>query len=151
MNKFKYNFSKLFYIVAGVGSLIAIACIILNALRYSSYVQKGIELNFYNYLSLGFAIVLSLAFIVIIICALISSKYTVYEDKVVLRWGIIKNTVKLSEVKEIKFATDNGKLYFIFEDESYFTIVINPSLYEKFVDEVKAKNSKITYVQGTLE
>ncbi|MBO7214024.1 MAG: hypothetical protein J6V66_00855 [Clostridia bacterium] len=148
MNKFKYNFSKLFYIIAGVGSLVAVACIILNAIRYSSNIQKGIELNLYNHLSLIFTIILALAFIVVVITAALSSKYTVYQDKVVLNWGIIKNTIKLSEVKSIKLVTDTQKLEFIFDDESYFVIVIKKEEYEKFVDSVKAVNNKITYVQG---
>ena len=83
MNKFKYNFSKIFYIVAGVGSAVAIACIVINALRYSSYIEKNIELGFYNYLTLIFTAVLSVAFLVIIISALISSNYTVFSEKVV--------------------------------------------------------------------
>ena len=151
MVKFKYNFSKLFYAVAGVGSLVAIACIIINIIRYSSFLQKGIELGFYNYLSLGFTLVLSLAFIVIVITALISSNYVVLQDKVVLKWGIVRNTVKLYEVRKIKLCTDNYKLQFIFEDETYFNIVIKKSEYEKFVDEVKKVAPSISYVQGETE
>ena len=151
MNKFKYNFSKLFYIVAGVGSLVAIACIVLNAIRYASYLEKGIELSFYNYLSLIFTVVLSLAFIVIVVCALISSKYEIYEGKVVLRWGIVRNTIKLASVKELKLNTDTLKLQFTFGDDSYFIIVIKRSDYESFVDKVKELNPKIPYVQGVTE
>ena len=147
MNKFKYNFSKLFYIIAGVGSLVAVACIILNVVRYVRQLDKGV-VNLYNHLSLIFTIVLALGFIVVVVSAVISSKYTVYQDKVVLNWGIIKNTIKLAEVKVIKFVTDTQKLEFIFDDESYFVIVIKKEEYEKFVDSVKAVNKKITYVQG---
>lgn len=151
MVKFKYNFSKWFYIVAGVGSLVAIACIILNVIRYSSYIQKGIDLGFYDYLSLGFTLVLSLAFIAIVVSALISSNYVIMQDKVVLKWGVVRNTVKLNEVKEIKLCTDTLKLQFIFEDDSYFNIVIKNSEYESFVDEVKKVAPKIVYVQGATE
>ncbi len=151
MNKFKYNFSKIFYIVAGVGSVLAVACVVINALRYASYIEKGIELSLYNHLSLIFTAVLSVAFLVIIITAMISSKYTILSEKVVLRWGVIRNTVKLSEVKTIKLCTDTEKLTFIFEDDTYFIIVIKKEEYERFVDEVKKVKPNILYVQGVSE
>lgn len=151
MNKFKYNFSKWFYIIAVVGSLVAIACIVLNALRYASYLEKGIELGLYNYLSLIFTVVLSLAFIVIVVCAVISSNYHISTDKVVLKWGIVRNTIKLNEVKKIKLCTDTNKLQFIFEDDSYFNIVIKPIEYELFVTKIKEVKPKIVYIQGATE
>ncbi len=151
MNKFKYNFSKIFYIVAGVGSLVAIACIILNSLRYSSYIEKGIELGIYNHLSLIFTVVLSVAFLVIIASALISSNYTIGNEKVVLRWGIVRNTVKLNEVKTLKLCTDTNKLEFIFEDDTYFTIVIKSEEYERFIDEIKKVKPTVSYIQGETE
>lgn len=151
MVKFKYNFSKLFYIVAGVGSVVAIACIVLNAIRYSSYIEKGIELGLYNHLSLIFTVVLSVAFLVVIISALISSNYVISSDKVLLKWGIVRNTVKLNEVKTLKLCTDTNKLEFIFEDDTYFIIVIKPIEYEKFIDEIKKVKPSVSYIQGETE
>ena len=150
-NNYKYKFSKIFYIIAIVGSILAVGCIIVNVVRVINLLSNGYALGFYEYVSLILAIVLSVAFILFIITALIKSYYQITDKAVVLKWGIIKNTVDISDVKEIKFITNKNKLELTFEDESYFIIVVDDRWKEAFIDELKTKFPNIPYIQETEE
>ena len=148
---YKYKFSKWFYIISAVGSLVAIACLILNVIRFLGKISKNIEISLSEYLSLGFSIVLSIAFIVIVVLALIKSEYKIDKDKIVLKWGVIKNTINLSEVKMIRLVTTTKKLELVFEDESYFVIVIDEKEYQNFIDALKNLRPSIEYNQTSEE
>ncbi len=152
MNKnYKYKFSKTFYIVAIVGSVLALGCILINAVRFSVLLNKGYALGFYEYVSLILAVVLSVTFIVFIVSALINSYYKITDKSVVLKWGIIKNTIDILDVKDIKFITGKNKLELTFEDDSYFIIVVDDAWKQSFIDELKSKFPKIPYIQETEE
>ena len=148
-NKYKYKFTKTFYIVAAVGSLLAIGCIIINAIRVIGLVSKGYALGFYEYVSLILAVLLSIFFIVFIVCSLLNSYYVITDKAVVLKWGFIKNVIDVSEVKEIKFILGKNKLELTFEDESYFIIAVNDGWKQPFIDELKSKFPSVLYVQET--
>jgi len=148
---YKYKFSKWFYLIAVLGYLVSIGCIVLNAIRFSIKLNKNIEIAFTEYMSLAFAVVLSIAFIVIVTLALIKSEYKIFDDKIILKWGIIKNPIELNEVKLIRFITTTEKLELVFEDESYFVIVIDKKDYQKFVDELKSIKPKLEYNQTSEE
>ncbi len=148
---YKYKFSKAFFVIAVLGFLVSIGCIILNGIRFLTKINKSIEIGFSEYMSLGFSIILSIAFIVIVTLALIKSEYKLDKDKLVLKWGIIKNTVNLNEVKLIRLITTTEKLELVFEDDSYFTIVIDKAEYQKFVDELKSLRPKLEYNQTSEE
>lgn len=147
--KYKYQFTKTFYIIAVIGGLVALGCIVVNAVRFISLLSKGIAPSFYEYVSLILSVFLSVFFIVFMISAFIKSYYKITDNAVILRWGIIKNTIDISDVKEIKLITNQNKLELIFEDESYFIIVVSDSWKEKFVDELKSKFPTIPYIQET--
>ena len=148
---YKYKFSKIFYIVAIVGSILALGCIAVNVVRVVNLSSKGYALGFYEYVSLILAVVLSIAFLVFIVTALIKSYYQITDKAVILKWGIIKNKVDISDVKEIKLITNKNKLELTFEDESYFIIVVDDKWKESFIDELRSKFSNIPYVQETEE
>ena len=106
-------------------------------------------MNNINYISIILAVALSLGFLVIAISAYFNSYYTIKDNKVILRWGIIKNVIDLSEVKEIKLLTNNGKLELVFNDDCYFVIATKPEWYESFIDEIKACCPSIIFTQET--
>ncbi len=151
LNSYKYKFSKWFYVIAVAGYLVSVGCIVLNVIRFLANFSKNIDIGLTGYMSLGFAVVLSIAFIVLVTCALIKSEYKIYEDKIMLKWGIIKNPVNLNEVNQIRLNTKTQKLELVFEDESYFTIVIDSGKYQNFVDDLKAVKPKLEYNQTSEE
>ena len=147
--RYKYQFTKTFYLIAVIGGLVALGCIAVNAVRFINLLSKDIAPTFYEYVSLILSVGLSLFFIVFMISAFINSYYKIEDSAVVLRWGIIKNTINIADVKEIKLITNQRKLELTFEDESYFIIVVSDNWKEKFVDELRAKFPKIPYIQET--
>ena len=90
-------------------------------------------------------------FIVFIITAIKSSYYQITDKQVILKWGIIKNKIDISDVKEIKFITNTQKLELTFEDDSYFVIAVSSEWKEDFVDELRKTFPKIPYIQETQE
>ena len=147
--KYKYNFTKTFYIIAILGGVISIASIVLNAVRLINLTSKNIALGFYECASLILSTILAVAFIVFIITAFISSYYEITDKQVVLKWGVIKNTVDLAEVKEINLMTNSKKLQLTFNDDSYFIIAVSNDCKEDFINEITKKFPKILYVQDT--
>lgn len=149
--KYKYKFTKSFYIIGILGSVIALACIVINAIRFIGLSSKQIVPGFYEYVSLILSVLLSIAFIVFIITAIKSSYYQITDKQVILKWGIIKNKIDISDVKEIKFITNTQKLELTFEDDSYFVIAVSSEWKEDFVDELRKTFPKIPYIQETEE
>ena len=149
--KYKYKFTKSFYIIGILGGVIALACIVINAIRFIGLSSKQIVPGFYEYVSLILSVLLSIAFIVFIITAIKSSYYQITDKQVILKWGIIKNKIDISDVKEIKFITNTQKLELTFEDDSYFVIAVSSEWKEDFVDELRKTFPKIHYIQETQE
>ena len=148
---YKYQFSKVFYIVAIVGSLLALGCIAINVIRLIGFLSKNVAPGFYEWVSIIISVLLSIAFIVFIVAAIINSTYQITDKSVVLKWGVIKNVIDLSEVKQIKFTTNKNKLELVFEDESYFIIVVANDQKQAFIDEITKKFPNISYLQETEE
>jgi hypothetical protein len=151
MKKYKFKFNNLTLILMLDGILVAIGCIIVNALRLISKINGDYTLTIYEYISFPLIFLLAVGFIVIIVFAFFNSYYKIDENKVVLKFGIIKNVIDLKEVTEIKLLTKKNKLELIFKDESYFVIATNPDWFESFVDEIKQKQPKIAFVQISEE
>ena len=147
--KFKYNFTTLFYIISAVGAVIAILCIVFNVINFIKLLMDNVSPSIYQYGSLILAVVLSIAYIVLVSSALLSSYYYVTDKELVLKWGLINNVLSLSDAKEIKFTTNTNKLELVFEDESWFNIAISDNLKEEFVKDLKSKHEKIVFIQET--
>ena len=151
MKKYKFKFNNLTLILMLVGILVAIGCIIVNTLRLINKINGEYALTIYEYLSFPLIFLLAVGFIVIVVFAFFNSYYKIDNDKVILKFGIIKNVIDLKDVTEIKLLTKKNKLELIFKDESYFVIATNPDWFESFVDEIKQKQPKIAFVQISEE
>ena len=149
LKKYKYQFNKNFYAVAIFGSLVAVACLVLNVIRFINLSSKGISPSFYEYVSLVVSVVLSIAFVVFVITAICDSYYIIENDFVLLKWGVIQNKLKSEEFKEIKLITNQNKLELIFKDDSYFVIAVSKSWQEEFINEIKAKYPSVLFIQET--
>jgi len=146
MKSYKYKFSTFAIILMIVGLLLSIGCIVLNLVRYISRIDEG-TISTYDWISLAIILIISIVFIVIVTSMLISTKYTITDKEIVLSYGIIKNPIKISEIKEIKLHVKNKRLELIFDDESYFNIIIKEEWFEDFVNELKLKSSNIIFSQ----
>lgn len=147
MKKYKFKFSKLIVALMGVGILVALACLVLNVIRFLNLINGKYQLTLYNYLTFAITSILSIGFIVIVTCAYFNSYYKITDKTLVLRFGIIKNVFELSEVKEVRLLLQKNKLELLFKDESYFVVSTNSNWFEAFVDEIKEKCTKIDFIQ----
>ncbi len=150
MKKYKYKFTPLVIGLLIVLIGVAIACIALNVYRLLDDISKNNEINLMDWISFAVIILLSIIAIVLVIATFISSYYQINDKAVILKWGFIKNEIELKEVKQIKLSALKGKLELIFADESFFVIMTEQVWYEEFVDEIKAKNPKIVFVQDSV-
>ena len=125
----------------------AIGCIIANAIRLIAKLNGNYELTIYEYISFPIIGLLAFGFIVIIVFAFFNSYYQITGDKVVLKFGLIKNVIDLNEITQIRLLTLKNKLELIFKDESYFVVATNPDWFEDFVDEIKKAKPSINFVQ----
>ena len=149
MKKYKFKFNTLTLILMLVGILVAIGCIVVNAIRLFKKLNGDYALTIYEYISFPLIGLLAVGFIVIIVFAFFNSYYKIDSDKVILKFGIIKNVIDLNDVTEVRLLTQKNKLELIFTDESYFVISTNSEWFESFVDEIKEKRPKIAFVQIT--
>lgn len=147
MKNYKYKFSKLVVALMFVGIIVAVACLILNAIRFLNLINEKYELTLYNYLTIIITGVLSIGFIVIVLCAYFNSYYKITDKTLILRFGIIKNEFDLNDVKEVRLLTAKSKLELLFKDESYYIVSTNSNWFESFVDEIKQKCPKINFIQ----
>ncbi|MBR6737709.1 MAG: hypothetical protein IKL82_05050 [Clostridia bacterium] len=147
--KYKFKFPPLWIVIACVGLVIAISAVVINALRFIGYFERNEDPGAYGYMSLILAILICLTFIVLLVTAVISSYYEITSSQVILRWGLIKNVIDISEVKEIKYLTVSKNLNLTFNDDSYFVIIIGETWKEDFINELKEKFPKIPFIQET--
>ena len=125
MKNYKYKFSKLVVALMFVGIIVAVACLILNVIRFLNLINEKYELTLYNYLTIIITGVLSIGFIVIVLCAYFNSYYKITDKTLILRFGIIKNEFDLNDVKEVRLLTAKSKLELLFNDESYYIVSTN--------------------------
>ncbi len=146
MKKYKYKFNKKLLIVGIIGILVAIACIVVGVLRFINLNSQDVKITTYQYISFALIIILPIAYMVIAISAYFNSYYYITESEVVLKWGVLANKFKLSDIKEVKLLTNESKLELFFKDDTYFVIATQKEWFDKFVDEIKAQKPNIEYV-----
>ena len=144
MNKFKYKFNLKIILVIVLGYALSLACLIMNIIRIINTVQAG-ETGPYAIISIAVALLMSLAFIVIITSLLIDSSY-VFEDKLLaIKFGLIKSTIDYSKIKQIVWFKENNKLTLYLSDESFTNVVINDNEYEAFAKTLQEKSPSISF------
>ncbi len=151
MKKYKYKFSNLIIIVLIVGCVLALVSAGLNVYRFISNVKLNNELAIYDYMSLILVVALSIGFIICAIFALFNSYYVITDKAVILKWGVIRTTMLISDISQVKLTTFKNRLELVFKDESYFIIVTQSGNFNEFIDELCSKSSQITFVQVSEE
>lgn len=89
--------------------------------------------------------------IVIFSSILIRSVYKIGETQIILWFGIIKSTFKISDIESIQLFTKTNKLVIYFKDEKYTVIVVKPEWYNDFCKDILARNDKIRYDVSTSD
>jgi len=146
MDKYKYKFSVKLFVLMGLGFLLAIACFIWNVIRIFGLVEDGIS-DAYTIISVSVAVLMSIAFVVIISALLVDSSYVFEQNNLVIKFGFIKNVYSYKDIKQLVWFKANNKLTIFFKDESFLTVVIEEKDYLPFANSLTKKNEKIVYYE----
>ncbi len=151
MQKFKYKFTSLIIVLICLLIVLALACMGFNIYRLITALLGNFEITLMNWISYGLLVILPIVAIVLSISALVSSFYEITNTQVILKWGLMKNTIELKDIKSVKLRGNERKLELIFYDDAYFIVQTNEEWFESFVDVLKEKRPQITFIQDTVE
>lgn len=144
MEKFKYKFATKIYILLALGFILTAVCLVMNVIRIGKIIATDTS-NTYAIISVAIAILMCVAFSVIMISLLIDSSY-VFEPKfLVLKFGIIKTNTDYTKIKQIVWFKQTNKLTIYHDDETFSTIVISDNEYELFANTLIAHNKNIRF------
>ena len=150
MEKFKYKFSVKLYIAMAAGTVLAVACLILNIIRLIKLAASDAPLV-YDVISVAVAIVMSVGFIVIVAALFIDSSYVFGEKMLTVKFGIIRTSVEYKKIKQIVWFKANDKLTVFYDDESFGNIVISSEFYNGFVSTLLSHRPEIVYYEDLDE
>lgn len=147
MKSYKFKFSKLIFVLMIAGIVLAAGGIALTVFRI---IRAG-----FATVSLGITHVLVLLvcalLLVILPSILIRSAYQITDKELILWFGIIKSSYKISEMESIHLFTKTNKLVIYFKNDRYTVIVVKPEWYNEFTKELLSKNDKIRYDVSTTD
>lgn len=150
MEKFKYKFALHYYVLIIAGILLALACLILNLIRYIGiFIKNGANAN--NVITLSVLIIVTIAALVIFTATLIDSSYVLDKRGLTIKFGVIKTLIDYNNIKQIVLFKTNNKLTVFLKDETFNNIVISDTEYPAFVSALLEKNSKIVYYEDFKE
>ena len=117
--KHKYHYSKLILSLMITGIPLAVACIVINVIRF---IKNYTEYSAYNYASTFVVIAISVAYLVIIIALFVDSSYYVTDKYFILKWGLLKNQIELKSVTRIVLNSATKKVAIYYNDDNFFML-----------------------------
>lgn len=147
MKSYKFRFSKLVLVLIGLAIAAALAAVAYTVYRIYLY---GFSSPLLVIQHVAVLIVAVLA-IVIFVSLLIRSVYKITDTKIILWFGIVKQTFKIADIESVHLFTKTNKLVIYFKDDKYTVIVVKPEWYNEFTKEILARNDKIRYDVSTTD
>ena len=141
MKTYKFKLSKAAVTLTIVGILLGLGAIGFTVWRIY---RTGFSEPLYIIQHVVLLLVGTIA-IVIFASILIRSVYKITDKEIVLWFGIIKSTFKISDIESLHLFTKTNKLVIYFKDEKYTVVVVKPDWYNEFCKEILARNEKIRY------
>ena len=141
MKTYKFKLSKAAVILTIAGILLGLGAIGFTIWRIY---RTGFSEPLYIIQHVVLLLVGTIA-IVIFASILIRSVYKITDKEIVLWFGIIKSTFKISDIESLHLFTKTNKLVIYFKDEKYTVVVVKPDWYNEFCKEILARNEKIRY------
>ncbi len=150
--RYPFRFTAFMLVLFWAGLLLSLAGLALTVWRFSAFLMDGAfsALGWVQYIIL-FAVAIFLA--VLLASFLIRSEYVIGEKEVVLKLGIIRVKYPLKELRHIHLFRGSNKLALYFEGEkpTYTAVVIAPSQFEDFVQELLTRCPKAEFSFSTPE
>ena len=141
MNKFRFKYSPLVWVLLVVVLLLALSGLVWNVFNLITYLDFGTTKLIINLL----LVVLNALFLLFVLSVIVYGRYLIKNDKLVCCLGVIRTTYKIKDVTEITHFKKSDKLVVYFTDASYTVIVISPTKYDDFILALRSKNRRITF------
>ncbi len=149
IKRYKFQYSPIIFIMFGLGFALAAAGIALTVWRIATQGADGV----YQWLQHILLLLMSAILIVVILSMLIKSQYLLYEDKLVLQFGIIRTKYQLKQIFSVHLFKGAGKLAVYFDDfkTKFVNIVVKESWYDDFVKSLLELNPNIGFSFSSAE
>ena len=139
MKKFPYKFTTTIKVVFTLFFILAIGVIALNVVKFI----KDEFRDTYSYVTLISCVSIAIFSIVIAISLIFASYFMIDDENLTLRWGILKNTIKISTITKLVKAETTNKLYVYYGDEEFMVVFIDPDIFDDFCAFMLTKNKNI--------
>ena len=139
MKRYRFRFSVTVYILMGLVIALCIASIVWNIFNVVELAGLG-EARVVGYIII---IVITAVMLLMVTAGLISSYYVIEKDKIVARFGFVKTSIKMEDVVAVTHYVTTEKLVVYYGENKYSVVVISPSQYDSFQEEVHKKNQTI--------
>ena len=141
MNKFKFKYSALVFILLILSLALCVAGIvwnIFNAIQFANVTTIKL-------ISSLVIVVLTFVLLVFVLSVLFYSRYVIKDGYLYTYFGFVKNKTPVSEIVEVTKFKKSNKLVVYFSTEEYTVIVIAPEFYDEFVMAIRNANKSIVY------
>ena len=141
MNKFKFKYSALVYILLILSLALCVAGLVWNVFNAINFAGN----NTFKLISSCVIVALSGALFVLILGVIFYSRYIIKDGYLYTCFGFVKSKTPLTEVIEVTKFKKSNKLVVYFSTEEYTVIVISPEFYDDFVVALRNGNKSIVY------
>lgn len=139
MKKFTFKYTKTIW------ALIAIL-LIISLVGTGTCVFNLItlwDLGAKNIVTYSILIVVNLLLLSFCVCLIFFKSYTIDDERLSTRFGMLKFKVKLSDITEVTVFEKQKKLVVYFLEAKYTVIIIDEEDFDDFCDALKEKNPSI--------
>jgi len=141
MKDYKFKFTKIMITLMIIALLLSIFGFAVNIYKMINF-SDALAFDYITVILMLFVTVL-LAFI--IISVMLSSKYILSKEKLVIKFGIIKSEILLKNIAQIVLFKKTNKLVIYFDKEKYSVIVVKKDWYDDFISTLIKYNPEISY------
>lgn len=147
--KFKYKISVKLYIMFIALFIVSAACLVWNVVRLVGFIKDPTIVTVYNYISVGICILLPILCVLFVATIMASSYYKIADGKLLVRYGVLKDSFNLKEIDNIVRDLEKKSLIITFKDESGFRIVIDEKNFNDFAAALMKAEPSISYAEYT--
>lgn len=149
---FPFRFTPVMIILFLLGLALCVAGFGLTLWRFLGFLENDIG-SVYGWIEHLILFFVSVFLAVLIVSMLISSKYTVTDEFLILRFGFIRQKYAIKSIYSVHLFKGMGKLAVYFDDfrTKYTVIVVKETWYEEFVRALLEKNPDIGFSFSTPE
>ena len=145
MKTYRFKLSKLAFALCIAGILLGAAAIAFTIYRIILFGFPSFYIGIQHVVLL---IVGALA-IALFVSILARSVYKLTDKELILWFGFIKSSYKLSDIESVHLFSKTNKLVLYFKGDKYTVIVVKPEWYNELTKEILARNDKIRYDVST--